>query len=89
MSAQVIQFCQDIAKQTPLRTLTTLDWSVVDAEIYVASAVTEDQCYAFHGVDSPLRKVIQVDQDIATHWESCPIRRDREFKKMYGRPSYL
>ena len=52
MSAQVIQFCQDIAKQTPLRTLTTLDWSVVDA---VASAVTEDHCYAFHDVDSPLR----------------------------------
>ena len=40
MPAQVIQFCQDIAKQTPLRTLTPLDWSVVDAEIYVASAVT-------------------------------------------------
>ena len=55
MSAQVIQFCQDIAKQTPLRTLTTLDWSVVDAEIYVASVVTEDHCYAFLGVDSPLR----------------------------------
>lgn len=44
MSAQVIQFCQDIA---------TLDWPVVDAEIYVASVVTEDHCYAFHGVDSP------------------------------------